>query len=252
MRSVFMPPAARAFLLAGRGLALVLPLLVGGCGYNTIQTLDEQAAAAQNQIEVQLQRRADLVPNLVATVKGYAQQELTIFTEVARARAALTGAVQTRDPARMATANDQLTGALGRLLAIAEAYPQLKSDQNFMRLQDELAGTENRIAVARSDYNDAARQYNTYIRRFPQLVTAKVISAKPRVYFEAAPGAREAPTVDFSTPPAAPAPGAPAPGPPAPTAPAAPPAPPGPAATPAPAAPAPAAPAGAQAPDTAL
>lgn len=172
-----------------------------GCGYNTIQTLDEQAAASKNQIEVQLQRRADLVPNLVATVKGYAQQERTIFTEVARARAGLAGAIQTGDPAQMANANDQLSGALGRLLAIAEAYPQLKSDQNFIRLQDELAGTENRIAVSRSDYNEAARQYNTYIRRFPQLVTAKVINADPRSYFEVTRAeAREAPTVDFSEP----------------------------------------------------
>jgi LemA protein len=199
-----------------RPLALLLSLLAAGCGYNTIQTLDEQAAAAQNQIQVQLQRRADLVPNLVATVKGYAQQELTIFTEVARARAGLAGAVQSGDPAQMAAANDQLTGALGRLLAIAEAYPQLKSDQNFMRLQDELAGTENRIAVSRSDYNEAARAYNTYIRTFPQLVTAKVIGSKPRTYFEAAPGSEAAPQVDFTPPAAAPAPGAPAPAAPAP------------------------------------
>jgi LemA protein len=219
-------PRARAFRSGGRRLALLLPLLLAGCGYNTIQTLDEQAAAAQKQIEVQLQRRADLIPNLVATVKGYAQQELTIFTEVARARAGLAGAVQTHDPAQMAAANEQLTGALGRLLAIAEAYPQLKSDQNFMRLQDELAGTENRIAVSRSDYNEAARQYNTLIRRFPELLTAKVTGAKPRTYYEAAPGSEAAPTVDFSTPPAAPAPTAPAGGaaPAAPVGPAAPPA----------------------------
>ncbi len=223
MRSALMPPAARAFR-SGRWLALLLPLLSAACGYNTIQTLDEQAAAAQNQIEVQLQRRADLIPNLVATVKGYAQQELTIFTEVARARAGLAGAVQSHDPAQMAAANEQLTGALGRLLAIAEAYPELKSDQNFMGLQDELAGTENRIAVSRSDYNEAARQYNTLIRRFPEVLTAKVTSAKPRSYFEAAPGAEAVPQVDFSTSPAAPAPLAPSGG--APAAPGATPAPP--------------------------
>ncbi len=216
MRSAFVSSAARAFPSWMRPLALLLPLVAAGCGYNTIQTLDEQAAAAQNQIQVQLQRRADLVPTLVATVKGYAQQELTIFTEVARARAGLAGAVQSGDPAQMAAANEQLTGALGRLLAIAEAYPQLKSDQNFIRLQDELAGTENRIAVARSDYNEAARAYNTYIRRFPQLVTAKVIGSKSRTYFEAAPGAEAAPQVDFTPPAAAPAPGAPAPAAPAP------------------------------------
>jgi LemA protein len=178
-------------------VVMLVPVLATGCGYNTIQTLDEEAAAAKNQIEVQLQRRADLVPNLVATVKGYAEQEQTIFTNVARARAGLAGAVQSGDPSRMAAANDQLSGALGRLIALAEAYPQLKSDQNFIRLQDELAGTENRIAVARGDYNEAVRQYNAYIRRFPQTVTARVIDAEPREYFEAAPAAREAPTVDF-------------------------------------------------------
>ncbi|MFN2398415.1 MAG: LemA family protein [Gemmatimonadaceae bacterium] len=181
---------------------LVLPLvLLAGCGYNTIQTYDEQAASARSTIEVQLQRRADLVPNLVATVKGYAAQEERIFTEVARARAGLAGAVQSRDLTQMAEANNQLTGALGRLLAIAEAYPQLKSDQNFLRLQDELAGTENRIAVARQDYNEAARNYNTYIRKFPQVLTAKVIGADAKPYFEVTnPGNREAPAVDFSKP----------------------------------------------------
>lgn len=182
-------------------LIVLTALIASGCGYNTIQSLDEQAAAARNQIEVQLQRRADLVPNLVETVKGYARQEETIFTNVARARAGLTGAIQSGDPEQMANANAALSGALGRLLALVEAYPQLKSDQNFIRLQDELAGTENRIAVARSDYNDTVRQYNAYIRRLPQTVTAKVTGAKPREYFEVTePAAREAPKVDFSRP----------------------------------------------------
>jgi LemA protein len=191
-----------------------IPLLAG-CGYNTIQTLDEQAGAAKQQIEVQLQRRADLVPNLVATVKGQAQQELEVFTQVARARAGVLGAVQKGDPTQMANADAQLTGAIGRLLVLAEAYPQLKSDQAFLRLQDELTGTENRIAVSRTDYNNAVRQYNTYIRRFPATITAKVTGAKPRAYFEVTtPGAREAPTVDFSRP--APA-GTPAPTPPPPS-----------------------------------
>src|SRR5450756_1641621 len=140
-----------------RGLALALtPLLltVGGCGYNQIQQYDENAAQAKQQISVQLQRRADLVPNLVTTVKGYAQHEEAVFTQVATARAGLAGAIQTGDPQQMATANGQLTGALGRLLAISEAYPQLKADQGFLRLQDELTGTENRIATSRNDYND--------------------------------------------------------------------------------------------------
>jgi LemA protein len=136
-----------------RWLALLLPLALGACGYNTIQQLDEQANSAKGQIEVQLQRRAELIPNLVATVKGIANQELAVFGEVARARAGLVNAVQTRDPEQMAQANAQVNGALGRLIAVAEAYPQLKSDQNFLRLQDELAGTANRIATAQTDYN---------------------------------------------------------------------------------------------------
>lgn len=184
-------------MMKRRWLALI-PLLAG-CGYNTIQTYDERANQAKAQIEVQLQRRADLIPNLVNTVKGYASQEERIFTNVANARAGLLGAIKTGDPTQMANANAELGGALGRLLAISEAYPQLKSDQNFLRLQDELAGTENRIAVARTDYNGVAEQHNAYIRKFPTVITAKVIGAKPRPYFEVTtPGGRDVPTVDFS------------------------------------------------------
>src|SRR2546422_11691221 len=172
---------------------------LGGCGYNQIQKKDEQAAQAKQQISVQLQRRADLVPNLVNTVKGYAQHEEAVFTQVAQARAGLAGAIQTGDPTQMATANAPLPGALGRLIAVAEAYPQLKADQTFLRLQDELAGTENRIATARQDYNQAVNDYNAYIRQFPQTITAKVTGAKPRTYYEAAPGSETAPTVDFGT-----------------------------------------------------
>src|SRR6476646_8341447 len=150
-------------------LALVpLVLSATGCGYNQIQQYDENAQQAKQQISVQLQRRADLVPNLVNTVKGDAQHEEAVFTQVAQARAGLAGAIQTGDPGQMATANNQLTGALGRLLAISEAYPQLKADQGFLRLQDELTGTENRIATSRNDYNQAVQTYNTYIRTFPQ------------------------------------------------------------------------------------
>ena len=186
-----------------RRLWLAVPLLfsIAGCGYNRIQQLDEQANGAQGQIEVQLQRRADLIPNLVNTVKGYAQHESDVFTQVAQARAGVLGAVQTHDPQQMANANAQMTGALGRLIAVAEAYPQLKADQQFTRLMDELSGTENRIAVARGDYNAAAQEYNAYIRQFPQALTAKVTGAKPRNYFNVTnPAAREAPTVDFSKP----------------------------------------------------
>lgn len=182
-----------------RMILALTPLVFGlaGCGYNRIQQLDESAQQAKQGISVQLQRRADLVPNLVNTVKGYAQHEEAVFTQVAQARAGLAGAVQGGDPQQMATANAALTGALGRLIAIAEAYPQLKADQGFLRLQDELAGTENRIATSRNDYNDAVRAYNAYIRTFPQAITAKVTGAKPRTYYEAAPGSEVAPTVDF-------------------------------------------------------
>ncbi len=181
-------------------LVLLAPLTLASCGYNRIQTLDEQAAQSKQQIEVQLQRRADLVPNLVNTVRGYASQEEAIFTQVANARAGLLGAVRSGDPGQQVAADAQLTGALGRLLAISEAYPQLKSDQNFLRLQDELAGTENRIAVSRTDYNSAVRDYNTYIRGFPQKLTAMVTGANARAYYDAPPGANVAPTVDFSRP----------------------------------------------------
>ncbi|HEV2670919.1 MAG TPA: LemA family protein [Gemmatimonadales bacterium] len=183
-------------------LSFSLPLalgLIAGCGYNTIQTLDEKVNAAESQIKVQLQRRADLIPNLVETVKAYAKQEQTVFLGVAEARARLAGAVQSGNLDSMAAANAALNAPLGRLLAIAENYPQLKSNENFRALQDQLEGTENRIAVARQDYNETVNSYNAYIRRFPQAITAKVLGKKPRSYFELqTPGAAEAPRVDFS------------------------------------------------------
>jgi LemA protein len=179
-------------------LVLLATLAASGCGYNTIQTLDEQVNKAQGQIAAQLQRRADLIPNLVETVKGYAKQEQTIFTEVADARARLAGSVQSGNLEQMAEANQALNAPLGRLIAIAEAYPQLKSDANFRALQDELTGTENRIATARQDYNDSVNQFNAYIRRFPYNLTAKVFGmGKPRTYFEAKAGAEEPPAVKF-------------------------------------------------------
>jgi LemA protein len=197
----------------GRWMLLAaVPLVLGGtgCGYNKIQTLDEQANTAQHNIETQLQRRADLIPNLVATVKGYAQQEQVIFTRVADAQRGLTGAIAGHDPSQMAQANDNLTRALVPMLTLVQAYPQLQSNQQFLHLQDELTGTENRIAVARTDYNSAVQQYNTLIRTFPTAMTAKVTGAKPRVGFEVTDAAaRTAPKVDFSTP-AAPASAAPA------------------------------------------
>jgi LemA protein len=184
-------------------LSLLLLLPLGACGYNRIQSLDEAAASAQGQIENQLQRRADLIPNLVNTVKGYAQHEAEVFENVAKARSGLLNAVQQKDPEAMANANAEMTTALGRLLVVSEAYPQLKADQNFLRLQDELTGTENRIAVARTDYNNAVNAYNAYIRQFPAVVTAKVSGAKPRKYFQASAEAQQGPPkVDFSKPPA--------------------------------------------------
>jgi len=182
-----------------RWLALAAVVLVAGCGYNTIQTYDEQVNAAESQIKVQLQRRADLIPNLVQTVKGYAKQEQTIFIAVADARAKLAGAVQSGDLQQMADANRALTAPLGRLIAIAENYPQLKSNENFRALQDQLEGTENRIAVARQDYNESVNRYNSYIRRFPQLLTAKLTGRKARAYFDlSSPEAAHPPQVDFS------------------------------------------------------
>lgn len=183
-----------------RWLFVPLALLLTGCGYNTIQTLDERAQGFQSQIEVQLQRRADLIGNLVETVKGYAQHEAQVLTQVAQARAGLLNAVQSGDAEQMANANAATTGALGRLLAVVESNPTLKADANFRALQDELVGTENRVATARGDYNNAVNEYNAYIRRFPAVITAKVTGAKPRKYFTAAPGATEAPKVDFSNP----------------------------------------------------
>ena len=193
-----------------RWLATLLLLPLASCGYNTIQRLDEQASSAQGQIEVQLQRRADLIPNLVNTVKGYAQHEEQTLEAVTQARAGLVSAIQTHDAASMANANDQLTSTLGRLMVTVEAYPNLKADQSFIKLQDELTGTENRIAVSRNDYNQAVQQYNAYIRQFPAVLTAKMTGAKDRKYFTASASAQGGPpTVDFSKPGAAPPPAKP-------------------------------------------
>jgi LemA protein len=177
---------------------LALVLLSAGCGYNQIQTLDERVNQAQGQIQTQLQRRADLIPNLVNTVKGVTKQEDTVFISIANARSRLGGAIQAGNVPEMAAANAQLSQGLGRLLAISENYPQLRSQENFRQLQDQLEGTENRISVARQDYNAAVGEYNAYIRRFPNNLTAKVFGfGKPREYFEAAPGSTEAPKVQF-------------------------------------------------------
>lgn len=178
----------------------LLAVLLAGCGYNRIQTLDEQVNGFESQIKVQLQRRADLIPNLVETVRGYAQHEERVFTEVTEARSRVGSAIQSGDLAQMSAANQGLTGALSRLIAVAEAYPQLKANENFKALQDQLEGTENRISTARGDYNTSVQTYNAYIRQFPQVITAKVTGKKPRAYFDlTTPGAAEAPRVDFGT-----------------------------------------------------
>jgi LemA protein len=168
---------------------------------NTLVSKNEAVKAAWSQVDIVLQRRADLIPNLVETVKGYAQQEVTVFGDIAKARSALLSA---GTPQEKIAANRQLDGALGRLLVVVENYPQLKSNENFLRLQDELAGTENRIAVERKRYNDTLRDYNTYVQQFPNNVFAGIAAFKPNeAYFEASPGSREVPKVNFSSPGAA-------------------------------------------------
>jgi LemA protein len=158
-------------------------------------TLDEQVKSNWAQVDVVLQRRADLIPNLVNTVKGFAAHEETVYADIANARAALLSA---KTPSDKIAANGQLDGALGRLLAISENYPQLKSNENFLRLQDELAGTENRIAVERKRYNDSIQAYNTYIRRFPNSMFAGWAGFQPNnAYFQASATSREVPKVEF-------------------------------------------------------
>ncbi len=159
---------------------------------------NEAVKSAWAQVDVVLQRRADLIPNLVETVKGYAAQEQTVFHDVSSARAALLGA---HTPQERIAANGQLDGALGRLLAIVENYPQLKSNENFLRLQDELAGTENRIAVERKRYDDAIQQYNAYIGLFPNNIFARWAGfERNNAYFAASEGSRQAPKVEFPGP----------------------------------------------------
>jgi LemA protein len=165
---------------------------------NTLVTKNEAVKSAWSQVDVVLQRRADLIPNLVETVKGYAKQEQTVFGDIAKARSALLSAGTPQDKI---AANGQLDGALGRLLAIVENYPQLKSNENFLRLQDELAGTENRIAVERKRYNDTLQDYNTYVQQFPNNIYAGWAGFKPNpAYFTATEESRQVPKVNFSTP----------------------------------------------------
>lgn len=188
----------RPLLIVFGALALV-GLLVGvpAIGsFNDLTTKRNAIEGAWADVDVALQRRADLIPNLVETVKGYATQEADVFTKIANARAALSGA---RTPAEKLAANSQLDTALSRLLVVVEAYPQLKSNENFMRLQDELAGTENRIAQERRKYNDTVQAYNTARDLFPANIVAGIFGfARNDAYFKAEPAARTAPKVDFN------------------------------------------------------
>jgi LemA protein len=179
-------------------ILLILVFIIGSMYVsrrNEMVTKRESVNAAWSQVDVVLQRRADLIPNLVQTVKGYAVQEQTVFGDIAAARAALVGA---KTPTDKIAANNQLDGALSRLLVIVENYPQLKSNENFMRLQDELAGTENRIAVERKRYNDTLQDYNTYIGLFPNNIVAGMAGfTRNDAYFKTEEGARQAPKVNF-------------------------------------------------------
>src|SRR4051794_13525174 len=195
-------------MTAIRRLGLLAPLAafsLAGCGLNSVPTAEEQVNASWGNLQSEYQRRADLVPNLVATVKGYAQQEKSVLVEVTEARAKATSvqlnAGDLSDPAKVQAfqnAQSQLGGSLSRLLASFEAYPDLKSNQNFLALQDQLEGTENRINASRRDYNETVRQYNTLIRTFPTAIGAKVFyGSKPKVPFQAAADAQQVPTVNF-------------------------------------------------------
>jgi LemA protein len=185
---------------------IALALTVSGCGYNNIPTYEEQAKAKWADVQNNYQRRADLIPNLVATVQGYAKQEKDVLTSVVEARAKATqvkvDASQLTDPEKIKQFQDaqrELTGALGRLLAVSERYPELKSNQNFLALQSQLEGTENRIAVARRDYIEAVRVYNTELRTFPGMLWAATFfrSNKPMAEFTAGEGAERPPQVKF-------------------------------------------------------
>jgi LemA protein len=180
------------------GVLVVLGLLFGGqfVGIrNTLYTERESIKGAWAQVDVSLQRRADLIPSLVETVKGFAKQEKEVLASIANARAALTGA---RTPAEKIQANTQLDSALGRLLVVVENYPQLKSNENFLRLQDELAGTENRIQNERRRYNEAVQKYNTDIGLFPNNIAASLFGfSREDAYFSPDPGSRTAPKVQF-------------------------------------------------------
>jgi LemA protein len=175
-------------------LLVVIPYSMFKGTYNSLVSLDENTKRSWADVETQLQRRYDLVPNLVQTVKGFASQEREVLIQVTEARASV-GRAQTVP--QQIDANNQLSSALSRLLVVVERYPDLKSNQNFIRLQDELAGTENRIAVSRRRYNEALQGYNGKVRSFPTLILARMLNFLEKPYFEAPEAAQEAPKVEF-------------------------------------------------------
>ncbi|WP_445114832.1 LemA family protein [Acinetobacter sp. WZC-1] len=186
-------------------VTLASTLTFSGCGYNTLQAKDEAVTASWSEVQNQYQRRSDLVPNLVNVVKGYATHEEKVLTEVTEARANVAGLKVDREVLenpelfkKYQEAQSQMTGALSRLLAVTENYPDLKANEQFRDLQVQLEGTENRIAVARNRYISTVQDYNTYVRQFPQVMTAKVIGMKAKPNFSADAGAEKAPTVSFN------------------------------------------------------
>ncbi len=181
-------------------LGVIVLLVIGGIGWyigqrNSLIALDESVNGAWSEVDNQLQRRSDLIPNLVSTVRGFASQEQQVFSDIANARARLAGAQTVSETAE---SYQQMESALSRLLVVVEAYPELRSNQNFLRLQDELAGTENRVAVARQRYNNAVQTYNSRIRMFPASMFAGSLGMNAREYFEVDEGARAVPEVNFN------------------------------------------------------
>lgn len=186
------------FVILGIVILIVLGIASFFVGtYNRLQVMDETVSANWAQVENQLKRRSDLIPNLVNTVKGYAAHENEIFTNIAEARAKLSGAMNANDVKAVQRSNNELNSALGRLLVVVENYPNLKADKAFIGLQDELAGTENRLTVARRDYNESVKGINAMIRTFPTSIVASLTGIKQREYFEISESEKEAPKVEF-------------------------------------------------------
>lgn len=182
---------------------VILSVILSSCGYNTMVSMDETVGQRWSDVESQYQRRADLIPNLVNTVKGYADFEQQTLTDVIEARAKATsinvnpGELNEENIQRFQQAQEQLSGALSRLLVTVERYPDLKANQNFLELQAQLEGTENRIAVSRQKFNEAVKEYNSYIRQFPRVIYAGWFDFEKKAYFEAREGADKVPTVEF-------------------------------------------------------